>query len=1386
MNILDKKPLRGIDGFKPIAKYFIYLLFAGAFIVGCDKDPEPTPTPKKKESTLAVDDSKKADRYLIPGHKDYGQRDVSKYVKDVPKKATLTYKLAQDVKGVSLSGSVLKAGSDASLGAAVVSISHKATSSYKEKLVTVTFTIKGAFKTVGKKDPTEIEIPADDAAAVEKDLHELFTNSTLKEGASPELAFSVKGGDKKGITIEKTTAKIKITKEAEAGNVTIVATQPKSDEYEGGTTEAVITLKSAALKESTLALADDASKNQVVIGESLDLSTLYKDLPAGVTVKYETTPAVLPAGITLINGSLGVATNYHYDVTASNVIEVKISHDATKEYNAKALSSVSLKIIPSAPTLSSAYIPSLLGDKVYVEFSKVVQAKAGTGDLKDRFKVSYGGVGKTVNDVKFVGLTASESTLLVLTIAESVADKDVVVKVSYAKGDDAATKLVAKALLDSDQRAVEDFTDKDVTNNFGVATDGPKLVSAELSARDEIKLTFDQAIRFGTKGADFQVLSNQGGKIFKLFLKKKGASGNAVAIFPPTNDDFSVSASKLTLSNNRFVPEFKINGKTLTLTDSRYKSEELRQVFVPGDEVKIAYDSAFAAGYSGTKPYLLAVGSDGSNGRVNTFIPDTDDPFTVTNNLKSAMISRVTYDKNTGLMVISGTDLPVVVLSEELGDPKDFATIQKSIQRINLEYDFSKIELEGASATKTTVQTVFDKVLEQYIATTGKTLEIDLGESDFKSSTSLSIKVTGESKKLLDAEFDKDGTQSSKGTAYNAKALAGWLRRDITAKDETNPVEVGSSTAAFAYQYDNSGKDYLSESVDASDDNNGKVLGKVLVTLTGTSQFNAVTGNTFVAGTHYSVAGNVPAGLMLKVNRTGNSTAEILFEGKATAHEKINSISDTKGFGIVWKSAALESNPDLSKVPSATWGKLEIKFVDKYTANAPAISEVTYNVTSGDLVITGTNLPTENINFSKVKFGYNDLLYPVLDVNAFAKKTSTTHTAMKHTYTVNETLNKPYMEYSLSSLFDKAGKSSYSSKEYKVWFAGAAFSDASNYPSVSSEITVSNLVTPDFVKLSGFESKDLTLGLFGASLPAAAYAKGATKADMIAAIKAVYDLSKITLKGEADIVLETLLTEANLESLNAGLLLDPTGTPTPPARTAFVIHFSQAAKTQLLTVFDKAGPTSSGNKAYSVEIAAGAFKAYPTKDPTDASGTVAVPVVGSIPAFQVTSGPTVSTVEYDYTARTLTITGQDLPEVDKLSDLKALEATSPAVAFDGLYDELAKVYGLGSATFANGDPTPKTVTLKQVFDKAKESALAGKYDIDISGVTSTDRSLVIKFDDTDVETKQLLEGLLNENQADANSSKFKLQLAKGFFKHALLQPADGSPTEIKVVVSNKS
>jgi hypothetical protein len=111
----------------------------------------------------------------------------------------------------------------------------------------------------------------------------------------------------------------------------------------------------------------------------------------------------------------------------------------------------------------------------------------------------------------------------------------------------------------------------------------------------------------------------------------------------------------------------------------------------------------------------------------------------------------------------------------------------------------------------------------------------------------------------------------------------------------------------------------------------------------------------FVSGTHYTVT-NVPAGLTVSVNRTGNTTATITLTGNATSHNSADSITN---LGISFTNAAFTGSVS-SLITNSSKTNLAVNFIDPDGATITTI-----NATTADGSYTVGNTVNITVNFSK-------------------------------------------------------------------------------------------------------------------------------------------------------------------------------------------------------------------------------------------------------------------------------------------------------------------------------------------------------------------------------------------------------------------------------------
>ncbi len=300
--------------------------------------------------------------------------------------------------------------------------------------------------------------------------------------------------------------------------------------------------------------------------------------------------------------------------------------------------------------------------------------------------------------------------------------------------------------------------------------------------------------------------------------------------------------------------------------------------------------------------YNLAAAEDWAAGApAGSDISDTAGNGITVSNVAVPTITAATYDSDTGVMVVTGTNL-----FHRPGAANDV--------------DISLLTVTGEGGT--------------YTLTSATDVEI-------VSATTFSITVSGSDKTNVDSRLDQLGTSSSGGTTYNLAAADNWLTGAGAATDISDPVGNGitvtispkitsaaynATTGALVVTGTNIQANGVASDIDASKFTIAGEGGETY-TLTNTADVNRTSITEFTL----TLSATDRAAVNLIVNKNGTAATDGSTYNLAAADDWCTNVtagdtSDTTGNGVT-----------ASSVP------------------APAITSATYNGATGVLAVTGTN-----------------------------------------------------------------------------------------------------------------------------------------------------------------------------------------------------------------------------------------------------------------------------------------------------------------------------------------------------------------------------------------------------------------------------------------------
>ncbi len=525
-------------------------------------------------------------------------------------------------------------------------------------------------------------------------------------------------------------------------------------------------------------------------------------------------------------------------------------------------------------------------------------------------------------------------------------------------------------------------------------------------------------------------------------------------------------------------------------------------------------------------------------------------------NTQVPTITSATYDANTGALVVTGTNLVHAV-----GATNDVVA--------------NKFTFTGEGGSTYTLT--------------------DTANVETSSATAFTLTLSATDKAAINQIVNKNGTASTSATTYNLAAAEDWLAgadsaativdasgNGITASNVAVPT-ITSATYDYASNVLTvTGTGFLKLSGATNDIDSSKLTltgeGGATRTLTGSSV-------EITSGTSFTVTlsgADLPAVEAL-LNKNGTSSTDATTYNLAAAED--------------WAAGA-----DAAVVVADLTGNGIT--VSNYAA--PTVTSATYDGTSGQLVITGTDFvsfagATNDVVANKLTLtGQGGATYTLTDT-ANAEVSSATSV----TLTLSATDRAGVLP-----LLNQAGTSSLDATTYNVaaaedWMAGSpaavVVADLAG-----NGITVSAVAAPTITS-AAYDAQTGTLSVTGTSLQAL----GGAANDV--------SVGKLTITGGSGS--SYTLTSTDVEIANA---------------TAFLVALNNTDRTALAALLDRNGTQSNGGTTYNLSAADdwnAAVTAGNTADTTNPITVSQVPVVV----------PTITSATYDALTGMLVVTGTNFP-----------------------------------------------------------------------------------------------------------------------------------------------
>lgn len=687
---------------------------------------------------------------------------------------------------------------------------------------------------------------------------------------------------------------------------------------------------------------------------------------------------------------------------------------------------------------------------------------------------------------------------------------------------------------------------------------------------------------------------------------------NMLATGGATND---IDVSKLTLTGE--------GGATYTLTSSNVEIDSATQFTV----VLNALDQVNVEGLLnrngtssvGAVTYNIAAAADWNPAQAGN--ADLTGNGVTVSNVQIPTITSATYDASTGSLIVTGTNLVKAV-----GATNDITA--------------NKFTLTGEGGSTYTLT--------------------DTSNVEITSATQFTLTLSAADKAAINQIINKNGVSSTGGTTYNLAVADDWntvIGNTDISDAAGNGITVGNvavpTITSATYNYSSNiltvtGTGFLKNSGATNDIDVSKLTftgeSGATYTLTNASDVEITSATEFSVTLSGADLINVEALL----NNNGTSSADVTTYNLAAAEDwaagadSAITVADTTGNGIT---------------------------VSNY-AN-PAIISATYDASSGQLVITGTNFVNKSgaandIDASLFTFtgegGDTYTLTDTSDVEITSATDATITLSATDRLSVNGILNNNGTASAVSG-------TTYNLAAADNWIAGAP--SANNIADTTNAVTVSNVTTPT-----------ITSATYDASIGSLVV----TGTNLVKTVGATNDITanKFTLTGEGGGTY-TLTDTSNVE-ITSG--------------TQFTITLSATDKAAINQLINKNGTSSTGGTTYNLAAADDWNTVIGNADIADATGNGIT--VSNVAA------PAITSATYDYAANTLVVTGTGfLKNSGATNDIDISKLT-----FTG---ESGATYTLTSASDVEIDSdTQFTVTLSG-SDLTNVEALLNK-----NGVSSAD------------------------------------------------------------------
>ena len=502
---------------------------------------------------------------------------------------------------------------------------------------------------------------------------------------------------------------------------------------------------------------------------------------------------------------------------------------------------------------------------------------------------------------------------------------------------------------------------------------------------------------------------------------------------------------------------------------------------------------------SGATTYNVAAAEDWMAGSAASIaVADLTGNGITVSNVQTPTITSATYDSDTGILVVTGSNL-----FKKTGANNDI--------------DISTLTLTGGTANAT------------YTITSASDVEIT-------SSTEFSVTLSGADKTSVDALLDQTGTTSSGGSTYNLAAANHWLSAADSAtdiSDATNAVTVSINPRITSATYDASSGTLavtgtnLQAKAGALND-----IDASLFTLTGEG------------GSTYTLTDTSD----VEITSATAFTITLSATDKAAVNQIVNKNGTASTGGTTYNLAAADdwdTNVTSGDTADTTGNGITVSNVA-----APAITSATYNASTGALVVTGSGFlklsgATNDIVANKFTFtGEGGSTYTLTD-SANVEITSGTAFTIMLSSTDKAAVNQIVNKNGTSS----TGGTTYNLAAAEDWAAGANAS-VNVVDATGNSITTSNVAAPAITSAT-YDTSTGALVVTGSG-----FLKASGAANDIDASKFTFTgegSGTYTLTDTADVEITSgttfTLTLSSTDKAAVNLLLNKAGTASNDATT---------------------------------------------------------------------------------------------------------------------------------------------------------------------------------------------------------------------------------------------